>query len=167
MSKTCLTYAFTVNTHGSDKLPVFVIGCWKKPRAFDNCTAAQLSFKCYRNNTKTWMTTVLYQEWITDLDCNMAAQHCNILLLQDNISGHVTPEGLHTVCVENLKANLTVHVQPMIKVSSNASRPTIMQSSSNVQSIAINYMSPPLPSTKPTNSKPCSLLRLHGKRWTL
>ena len=36
--KTCLTYAFTVNTNGSDKLPVFVIGCWKKPHALGNCT---------------------------------------------------------------------------------------------------------------------------------
>ncbi|TFK91129.1 DDE-domain-containing protein [Polyporus arcularius HHB13444] len=109
--KTRLTYAFTVNADGSDKLPPLVIGRWKKPRTFGNHSAAQLGF-LYRNNAKAWMTTILYQEWILNLDRDMVAKGRNILLLQDNFSAHVPPEELRAIRVKNFKANLTAHVQP-------------------------------------------------------
>lgn len=109
--KVRLTYAFTVNADGTDKLPPFIIGKWKKPRAFGNKTAAQLGFR-YRNNAKAWMTTVLYQEWIEEWDRKLAAKGRKILLLQDNFSGHVPPSNLRSIRVENFQANLTAHVQP-------------------------------------------------------
>jgi hypothetical protein len=36
-----------------------------------------------------------------------------ILLLQDNFSGHIIPEGLKNIRVENFAPNLTAHIQPM------------------------------------------------------
>jgi hypothetical protein len=49
--KTRLTYIFTSNADGSEKLPAFIIGKAARPRAFNKKTAEQLGFY-YRNNAK-------------------------------------------------------------------------------------------------------------------
>ena len=59
------------------------------------------------------MTTKLYQEWISDWDQKLRAKGRHILLLQDNFSGHIPPEGLTNICVENFTPNLTTLIQPM------------------------------------------------------
>ena len=43
-SKKRLTYAFTANADGSEKLPAFIIGKAARPRAFRKKTGAQLGF---------------------------------------------------------------------------------------------------------------------------
>jgi len=91
--KVRLTYAFTSNVSGSEKLPPVVIGKAKKPRAFGNKTGPQLGFY-YQNNAKAWMTSALYQEWIQQWDRELGTKNHKILLLQDNFSGHITPDGL-------------------------------------------------------------------------
>ena len=73
--------------------------------------AAQLDFY-YQSNAKAWMITTLYQEWLLDWDRKLSREGRKILLLQDNFSGHVVPDNLTSICVENFKPNLTVHVQP-------------------------------------------------------
>ncbi|KAF8812708.1 DDE-domain-containing protein, partial [Phlegmacium glaucopus] len=105
-----LTYAFTSNADGSEKLPAFVIGKAAHPRAFQRKTGKQLGFY-YRNNAKAWMTTQLYQEWIQKWDTELQSINRKILLLQDNFSGHVIPDDLTNICVENFEPNLTMHVQ--------------------------------------------------------
>jgi DDE superfamily endonuclease len=89
-----------------------IIGKAKKPRAFGKKTGAQLGFY-YRNNAKAWMTSSLYQEWLQQWDDELEAKGRKILLLQDNFSGHIVPDGLRNIHVENLEPNLTAHVQPM------------------------------------------------------
>jgi len=106
-----LTYAFTTNASGSEKLPPIIIGKAAKPRAFQKKSGADLGFY-YRSNAKAWMTTKLYQEWINGWDCKLRQQDRHILLLQDNFSGHVPPTGLTNIHVENFAPNLTSHVQP-------------------------------------------------------
>ncbi|GLB34609.1 putative DDE superfamily endonuclease [Lyophyllum shimeji] len=110
-NKKRLTYALTANADGSEKLVPFIIGKAAKPRAFQKQTGAQLGFY-YRNNVKAWMTAKLYQEWLLDWDRKLQQQNRHILLLQDNFSAHIPPEGLKNIRVENFKANLTAHVQP-------------------------------------------------------
>lgn len=110
--KVRLTYAFAANADGSEKLPAFVIGKAKKPRAFRNKTGSQLGFY-YRNNAKAWMTASLYQEWLEQWDQELGLKNRKILLLQDNFSGHIVPDGLRNIRVENFEPNLTAHVQPM------------------------------------------------------
>ncbi|KAF8232518.1 hypothetical protein L208DRAFT_1169826, partial [Tricholoma matsutake] len=56
-----LTYAFTSNADGSEKLQPIIIGRAHKPRAFQKKTGAQLGFY-YQNYAKAWMTLALYQE---------------------------------------------------------------------------------------------------------
>ena len=106
-----ITYALTINVDGSEKLPPFVIGKAHKPHAFKKKTDEQLSFY-YCNNVKAWMTTKLYQEWLSSWDAKLRREHHHILLLQDNFKGHVPPEDLTNITVENFEPNLTAHVQP-------------------------------------------------------
>jgi hypothetical protein len=61
--KVRLTYAFTANADGSEKLEPMIIGKAHKPRAFGKKTGSQLGFY-YHNNAKAWMTADLYQEWL-------------------------------------------------------------------------------------------------------
>lgn len=56
--------------------------------------------------------TVLYQEWLHEWDFKLKQEKRNILLLQDNFSGHVMPDDLQCIHVENFKPNLTSHIQP-------------------------------------------------------
>ena len=57
--KVRLTYAFTANADGSEKLHPLIIGKAKSPCAFNKKTGAQLGFYYY-NNAKAWMTSYLY-----------------------------------------------------------------------------------------------------------
>ena len=109
--KVRLTYALTVNADGSEKLEPFVIGKAVKPWAFKRKTGEQLGFY-YCNNAKAWMTGNLYQEWIKKWDRELVAKGHKILLVQDNFSGHIVPEGLQNIRVINFEPNLTAHVQP-------------------------------------------------------
>ena len=109
--KVRLTYAFTSNADGSEKLPPFVIGKAAQPWAFNKKTGEQLGF-CYRNNAKAWMTAHLYQDWIQEWDRDLQGKGRKILLFQDNFSGHIVPENLQNIRIENFELNLTAHVQP-------------------------------------------------------
>lgn len=111
-TKVRLTYLMVLNADGSEKLLPLIIGKAKKPRAFNNKTGAQLGFY-YRNNAKAWMTADIYQEWLQQWDHKLRARNHNIILLQDNFSGHIIPDGLHNIHVVNFKPNLTAHVQPL------------------------------------------------------
>ncbi len=110
-SKVHLTYTFTANVDGSDKLEPFIIGKAKQPLAFGRKFGNQLGFY-YRNNMKAWMTTVLYQEWILKWDAALRLKKRKILLWQDNFSGHIVPCGLQCIRVENFEPNMTSHIQP-------------------------------------------------------
>ena len=109
--KTRLTYTFTSNADRSEKLRPFIIRKAVRPWAFNKKTDEQLGFY-YWNNAKAWMTTYLYQEWIEQWDRELQAKGCHILLLQDNFSGHIPPNNLQNIQVENFEPNLTAHVQP-------------------------------------------------------
>ena len=102
---------FTANADGSTKLDLLVNGRAHKPRAFNGKTGSQLGFN-YRNNAKAWMTASLYQEWLLEWDRKLWEDGRKILLLQDNFSGHIVPDTLTNIHVENFAPNLTAHVQP-------------------------------------------------------
>ena len=55
----------------------------------------------------------IYQEWLKKWDNSLECTGRKILLLQDNFSGHIVPEGLKNIRVENFQPNMTSHVQPM------------------------------------------------------
>ncbi|KIL60358.1 hypothetical protein M378DRAFT_187797 [Amanita muscaria Koide BX008] len=110
--KNRLTYAFAANADGSEKREPFIIGRAFKPKHFKNQTGDDLGFY-YRNNAKAWMTALLYQEWLQKWDRELQRKNRRILLLQDNFSGHIIPDGIRNIHVENFRPNLTAHIQPM------------------------------------------------------
>ena len=110
-SKIWLTYLFMVNVDGSMKLPPLIIGKAQKSHAFQKKSGTQLGFH-YQSNAKAWMTASVYQEWLLDWDWKLWDKGRNILLLQDNFSGHVVSDTLTNIQVENFKPNLTMHIQP-------------------------------------------------------
>lgn len=62
LAKDRLTIATCSNARGSHKLPLFVIGKSKKPRAFKNLNMATLPVY-YRNQSSAWMDCALFKEW--------------------------------------------------------------------------------------------------------
>jgi hypothetical protein len=161
--KTRLTYAFTTNADGSEKLPAFIIGKAYKPRPFEKKTGEQLGFY-YRNNAKAWMTAKLYQEWLSSWDRKLRHEGRHIVLLQDNFKGHIPPDDLTNISVENFEPNLTAHVQPaeagIIRCFRAHYRARYIQRAIARYDEGIT----PAKSTISTSSMPCDLPKLRGMR---
>ncbi len=100
---------------GSHKLPPLIIGKYANPRCFKNVNIRNLPMT-YRSNTKAWMLTTLFQEWILDFNRQVARKHGNqrVLLLLDNCTSHKL-EGLSLshVDVHFLPPNTTSKIQLM------------------------------------------------------
>jgi len=58
-----LSIALCANSNGSHKLKPLIIGKYARPRCFKNVNIFNLQMT-YRNNTKAWMLTTLFQEWL-------------------------------------------------------------------------------------------------------
>ncbi|KZO94074.1 DDE-domain-containing protein, partial [Calocera viscosa TUFC12733] len=112
--KTRITYAFTANADGTERLPPFIIGHARKPRCFNNKDGAALGFD-YHWNSKAWMTGSLFAEYLHDFDQYLAQDDRHILLLVDNASSHHTIERSQYphIRIEFFEPNMTSHIQPM------------------------------------------------------
>ena len=66
----------------------------------------------YRGNHNAWMTSALFQEWVTAWDAALAKDHRKILLLVDNCTAHHI-DTLKNIRLEFLPANTTSLIQPM------------------------------------------------------
>ena len=63
-SKLHLTGITTANAVG-EKLPLFVIGRSKKPRCFKHIKHLPCR---YRSQKKSWMDSILFEEWVREVD---------------------------------------------------------------------------------------------------
>ncbi|KAE9047455.1 hypothetical protein PR001_g4203 [Phytophthora rubi] len=112
-SKVRVTVALTCNADGSDMRESFIIGHANKPRCFKKKSGSDLGFY-YRSNKKAWMTSVLFIEWLHELDVDMEQQRRKIVLLLDNASSHtVSTMNLRAVTVVLLPPNTTARLQPL------------------------------------------------------
>jgi len=109
-NKARVTMACCANADGSEKLPLLFLGTAAKPRWYKRKpTSLQ-----YAGTKKGWMTTWMYQQWLSDLDAKMARQDRRVLLLVDNASSHdETGLVLTHVRVLKLPPNTTAKIQPM------------------------------------------------------
>jgi hypothetical protein len=111
--KTRISIALCVNSDGSEKEELMIIGHSAKPRAFNKRTGRQLGF-CYRYNKKAWMTSQLFQEWLQRFDSRMRHDQRQVLLLLDNAPTHMVKNlALSNVQVTFLPPNTTSRIQPM------------------------------------------------------
>ncbi len=58
-----LSLLLCVNMDGSEKLKPLIIGKYAKPRCLKDINMNNLQIN-YRYNTKAWMATVLFNEWL-------------------------------------------------------------------------------------------------------
>lgn len=100
------------NMDGSEKLPLLVIGKSKKPRCFKNVKSLPVT---YESNGKAWMTSVLFEKWITDLDQKFANEGRKVLMFLDNCSAHpkAVQEKLKAIELKFFPPNTTSVLQPM------------------------------------------------------
>lgn len=111
-SKERVTLMVGSNMTGTEKLDLLLIGKSAKPRCFTGLKSLPIT---YRFNKKSWMTGVLYEEWLSRLDRKFAAQKRNVLLFVDNCPAHpkVVQRELKAIKVVFFPPNVTSKLQPM------------------------------------------------------
>lgn len=109
-SKERVTILVGANMDGSEKLPLLLIGKSARPHCFRNCKSKPVE---YRNNKKAWMTGVLFEEWLLNVDHHFRKKRRTILLFIDNCSAHNRVPNLKNIKVIFLPSNMTSVVQPM------------------------------------------------------
>ncbi|XP_057335435.1 tigger transposable element-derived protein 6-like [Microplitis mediator] len=109
-SKERLTILLATNMTGSEKLKPLVIGKSKKPRCFSGCKSLPLD---YEANTKAWMTSEIFKEWLLKIDKKMIKDKRNILLFIDNCTAHNVIPPLKAIKVKFLPPNTTSKLQPL------------------------------------------------------
>lgn len=93
-----------------DKLPMFVIGASNNPLCFKG--VKQLPCR-YRGQTKSWMDSQLFEEWIRELDDQFEIEKRKVALIVDNSAAHPEINGLKSIDVFFLPPNSTTILQPM------------------------------------------------------
>lgn len=95
-----------------EKLPPLVIGKHKSPRCFRGIDCKHLPCE-YKHSRNAWMTTTIFQEWLSDLDRRMVSQRRHIILFLDNATPHRNIQQLSNIRLQFLPPNCTSIIQPM------------------------------------------------------
>lgn len=85
-----------------------MIGRYDKPRCFKN--VKQLPIHMYRSNKKAWMTSTLFEEWISNWDKKLNRK---VALILDNCAAHPKLTSLKNIELFFLPPNTTSKTQPM------------------------------------------------------
>ncbi|XP_074322991.1 CENP-B homolog protein 2-like [Apium graveolens] len=80
-----LTVVICCNEDGSEKIPLWIIEKYAKPRCFKNVNMGSLNCH-YRANKRAWMISVLFDEYIRWFDSQMQGKR--ILFVVDNRPAH-------------------------------------------------------------------------------
>ena len=111
-SKTRISVLFCVNKSGTHKLKPLVIGKSKKPRCFQNVKSLPVE---YTNNTKAWMTSVIFLDFLRSFDLDLRKEDRKAVMLVDNCPSHPNPVPitLTNLKVHFLPKNTTSKLQPL------------------------------------------------------
>ena len=93
-----------------EKLPMFVIGKSKSPRCFKNIKHLPCR---YRGQNKSWMDSILFEEWVREIDRRFTAEGKKNALVVDNCLVHPSIDNLVSVDLIFLPPNTTSKLQPM------------------------------------------------------
>jgi hypothetical protein len=108
--KSRVTVVVCTNANGTEKLPLLFVGKSANPRWISRKPHGVN----YCGTSKGWMTVLVFQKWLRDLDKEMKDAGRRILLLLDSAPVHIEPEDpLNNVCVLKLPPNTTAAIQPM------------------------------------------------------
>ena len=96
-----------------EKLKPLIIGKSAKPRALKGVDTNQLGVS-WRSNSKAWMNSKVFSDWLQDLNRRMKLHKRKILLYMDNVSSHTSADvSLSNVTVKFFPANTTSCLQPL------------------------------------------------------
>lgn len=109
-SKIRLTVLLAANSDGSEKLPPYVIGKSANPRCFKNIKTLPTK---YDANKKSWMTAVLFVNWLKDLDRKMRSLKRKVILFIDQCPAHPKVHDFPNLKVVFFPANCTSELQPL------------------------------------------------------
>ncbi|XP_066253571.1 tigger transposable element-derived protein 4-like [Euwallacea similis] len=109
-SKLRYTVWVCANTIGSEKYNLLVIGKYKRPRCMKNVKSLPV---IYKSNTRAWMTSVIFENYLKNWDKNLRRQNREILLQVDNCAAHSKTLHLTNIRLEFLPPNDTCVVQPV------------------------------------------------------
>lgn len=109
-SKQRVTLLFGANMDGSEKLPLLMIGRYANPRCFKNVQTKPIE---YLANSKSWMTSNIFAEWLKKLNETYRKKKRTIILFIDNCSAHNEIPNMSNVKVIYLPPNMTSILQPM------------------------------------------------------
>jgi hypothetical protein len=84
---------FCANATGSHKIRPLVIGKSLNPRCFKNINKSALPV-IYRANSKAWMRSDIFIEWLKHLDYYFRTMNRKVLLLIDNAGSHFNSKRL-------------------------------------------------------------------------
>ena len=93
-----------------NKLPTFVIGKAKKPRSFKNIKKLPCR---YQSQRKSWMDSILFEEWVRDVNKKFQAEERKVALIIDNSPAHPIIENLPRASFFFLPPNATSVCQSM------------------------------------------------------
>ena len=121
-SKLRLTGLAAANVAG-EKLRLFVIGKTKKPRCFKYIK--HLPGR-YRSQKKSWMDSILFEEWVREVDRPFTKEGRKIVLLVDNCPAHPS--------IDNLISTELIFLLP---------NTTSLEASADVRSLKAHYKTMP------------------------
>ncbi|UYV72632.1 hypothetical protein LAZ67_10000112 [Cordylochernes scorpioides] len=107
-----ITVLLCCKSTGTDKRRLLIIGKSTKPQCFRNFSP---HFYCtYTSNSKAWMTSSIFQEWLLQFNKQLVSEGRRILLLLDNATSHCVPnDGLSNIKIHFLQPNMTASLQPL------------------------------------------------------
>ncbi len=97
-----------------EKLLPWIIGKSENPRAFRGQDMSKLKIK-YTNSAKAWMTNLIFNRYLKELDEYFKRKRRNIVLFLDNALVHIVDEATNLMNVElhYFLPNLTSVLQPL------------------------------------------------------
>ena len=85
-NKSRVTILPCVNMTGTEKKRLLIIGRYENPWCMKG---RKHKLKCtYTSNTKAWMTSMVFTEWLNRWNRKLSIQGCHIALVLDNASCH-------------------------------------------------------------------------------
>src|SRR5215469_621506 len=109
--KARISILFCCNSTGTERLPMWIIGNTKKPRAFHAAGIRIENLGIYwRSNKKAWMTGSIMEEWLQWFDSKMQGR--KVVLLMDNFSAHESAVELIKSSNSQLQNTLVIWLPP-------------------------------------------------------
>ena len=112
LSKERATILLGANSTGTDKLKPLVIGKSVKPRCFNGIDISTLPVS-YEANKKAWMTSILFNQWLSNWNRKLHSQNRKVLLFIDNCPAHNLMGNFTNIEIQFLPPNTTSVLQPM------------------------------------------------------